>query len=170
MHCFLYWWSTPLGFWPYSTFLYFCWLFQASSSICLFYGSALNICPLAIAVALGFGPLAFEPSSQTVRAYDNTCREVLVKLTLDLQICPVTFSTLFQVLRIPTSFNLLLGQPWIHRAGAIPSSLHQKVKFIHEGRVITIQSIRDSYSTSEPVLEISWSLKFSSFIASKHNL
>ena len=29
------------------------------------------------------------------------------------------------------------------------------MKFIHEGRVITIQSTRDSYSTSEPVLEIS---------------
>ena len=29
------------------------------------------------------------------------------------------------------------------------------MKFIHEGRVITIQSTRDSYSTSVPVLEIS---------------
>ena len=49
---------------------------------------------------------------------------------------------------------MLLGRP-IHRAGAIPSSLYQKVKFIHEGRVITTQSTRDSYSTSVPVLEIS---------------
>ncbi|KAL6342230.1 hypothetical protein AAG906_006848 [Vitis piasezkii] len=31
------------------------------------------------------------------------------------------------VLRIPTSFNLLLGRPWFHGAGAIPSSLHQKI-------------------------------------------
>ena len=29
------------------------------------------------------------------------------------------------------------------------------MKFIHEGRVITIQSSGDIYSTSEPVLEIS---------------
>ncbi|RVW75924.1 hypothetical protein CK203_051824 [Vitis vinifera] len=42
------------------------------------------------------------------------------------------------VLRIPTSFNLLLGRPWIHRAGAIPSSLHQKVKFIHESQVVVV--------------------------------
>ena len=76
-------------------------------------------------------------------------------LTLDLQIGPITFSALFQVLRIPTFFNLLLGQPWIHRAKVIPSSIHQKVKFIHEGKVITIQSIGDTYSISEPVLEIS---------------
>ena len=67
---------------------------------------------------------------------------------------------------IPTSFNLLLGRPWIHRARTIPDSLHQKVKFIHEGKVITIQSTRDTYSTSELVLEISYGdddLFFTSF-------
>ena len=45
-------------------------------------------------------------------------------LEIELQIGLATFVTIFQVLRIPTSFNLLLGRPWIHRAGAIPSSLH----------------------------------------------
>ena len=52
----------------------------------------------------------------------------------------VRYSVLVQVLRIQSSFNILLGRPWIHEAGAIPSFLHQKVKFIHEGRIITIQS------------------------------
>nr|CAN68299.1 hypothetical protein VITISV_009905 [Vitis vinifera] len=88
------------------------------SSVLLDNGLALNVCLLAIAIALGyapldFGPLDFGPSTQTVRAYDSTKREVL---------------------RIPTSFNLLLGRPWIHRAKVIPSSLHQKVKFIHDGQ------------------------------------
>ena len=124
-------------------------------SVLLDNGSALNICPLATTVALGFEPSDFESSFQTVRACDSTHREVLGTLTLDLQRGLVTFPTLFQVLRIPTSFNLLLGRPWIHRVGAIPSPVHQKVKFIHEGKVITIQSSRDTYSTSDPMLEIS---------------
>ena len=47
-------------------------------------GSALNICPLATTVALGFGPLDFESSSQTVRAYDSTRKKALGMLTLDL--------------------------------------------------------------------------------------
>ncbi|KAL6310787.1 hypothetical protein AAG906_017218 [Vitis piasezkii] len=42
-------------------------------------------------------------------------------------------------------------------AGAIPSSLHQKVKFIHEGRIIMIQSDRDIITSFEPVLHISHS-------------
>ena len=68
---------------------------------------------------------------------------------------PVLFKVLFQILRIPISFNLLLGRPWIHSAGAIPSSLHLKVKFIHDGQVITISSTGGAHLTSEPILEIS---------------
>ena len=59
-------------------------------------------------------------------------------LTIDLLIRLTIFSILFQVLRIPTSFNLLLGRPWIHQARAIPSSLHRKVKFILDGQVIIV--------------------------------
>ena len=78
-------------------------------------------------------------------------------LSTHVMIGPVIYSILFQVLRIQSSFNLLLGRPWIHEAGAIPSSLHQKVKLIHEGRTITIQSDRDVIISSEPVLQISHS-------------
>nr|CAN65175.1 hypothetical protein VITISV_029768 [Vitis vinifera] len=126
-------------------------------SVLLDNDSTLNVCPLATAIALGFAPSDFGPSTQTVREYDSTKREVMGTLMIDLQIGPATFSTLFQVLRIPTSFNLLLGRPWIHVAGAIPSSLHQKVKFIHDGQVITVRSTRDIFAASEPVLQISHS-------------
>ncbi|RVW25048.1 Transposon Tf2-2 polyprotein [Vitis vinifera] len=126
-------------------------------SVLLDNGSALNVFPLATAIALGFAPSDFGPSTQTVRAYDSTQREVMGTLTIDLLIGPTIFSILFQVLRIPASFNLLLGRPWIHQARAIPSSLHQKVKFIHDGQVITVQSTKDMISSSELVLQISHS-------------
>ena len=76
-------------------------------------------------------------------------------LTTHVMIGPVRYSMLFQVLRIQSSFNLLLGHPWIHEAGAIPSSLHQMTKFIHEGRIITIQSDKDVVTSFESVLQIS---------------
>ncbi|KAL6321646.1 hypothetical protein AAG906_025478 [Vitis piasezkii] len=89
-------------------------------SVLLDNGSALNVCPLATAIALGYAPSDFGPSTQTVRAYDSTRREVL---------------------RIPTSFNLLLGRPWIHR----------KVKFIHEGCVV-INAVGDIHSDDDLLL------------------
>ena len=93
-------------------------------SVLLKNGSALNVCPLATTIALGYAPSAFGPSTQTVRAYDSTKSEVMGTSMIELLIGPTTFPKLFQVLRIPTSFNLLLGRPWIHRVGAISSFLH----------------------------------------------
>ncbi|RVW24471.1 Transposon Ty3-G Gag-Pol polyprotein [Vitis vinifera] len=97
-------------------------------SVLLDNGSALNVCPLATAIALGFAPSDFGPS-----LLRQSGRMIAPRGRL-------------WVLRIPTSFNLLLGRPWIHVAGAIPSSLHQKVKFIHDGQVITVRSTRDIFA------------------------
>ena len=126
-------------------------------SVLLDNGTTLNVCPLVTAIAFGFSPSDFGLSIQTVRAYDGTQRTVMVTLTTHVMIGPVRYSILFQVLRIQSSFNLLLGRPWIHEADAIPSSLHQKVKFIHEGRIITVQSDKDVVTYFEPVLQISHS-------------
>lgn len=53
------------------------------------------------------------------------------------------FNVNFQVLDIPSSFTMLLGRPQIHQAGAVPSSLHQKVKFIIGDEVMTLITDRD---------------------------
>ena len=50
-----------------------------------------------------------------------------------------------------------LWAPWIHRARTIPYSLHQKVKFIHDGQVVTVQFVGDMFISIEPVLQISCS-------------
>ena len=125
------------------------------SSVLLDNGSALNIYRPSIAIALGYRLTNFDPSTQIVRAYDSTHREVMGTLTLELMIGPVVFQVMFQILRILVSFNLLFGRPWIHSVGTIPSSFHLKVKFNHDGRVITISSTGGAHLTSEPVLEIS---------------
>ena len=127
------------------------------SSVLLDNSSTLNVCPLVIAIALGFSPTDFGPSSQIVKAYDGTQRTIMGRLSTHVMIRPVRYSILFQVLRIQSSFNLLLGCPWIHKASAIPSSLHQKLKFIHQGPIITILSNIDVVTSSEPVLHISHS-------------
>ncbi|RVW61072.1 hypothetical protein CK203_045795 [Vitis vinifera] len=100
-------------------------------------GSALNVYPLATAIALGYVPSDFGPSTQTVQAYDNARREVMDTLEIELLIGSTTFVTIFQVLRIPTSFNLLLGRPWIHKARAIPFSLHEKISHSDDDLLLT---------------------------------
>ncbi|PKI34997.1 hypothetical protein CRG98_044613, partial [Punica granatum] len=77
------------------------------------------------------------PSKIAVRAFDGSRREVNGEINLLIDVGPCSFSITFQVLDIPNAFSLLLGRPWIHSAGAVPSSLHQRLKFIVEEKLIT---------------------------------
>ena len=94
------------------------------STVLLDNGSALNVCPLATTIALRFSPSNFGRSTQTIRVYNGTQRTVMGIITAHVMIGPVKYSMLFQVLKIQSSFNLLLGRPWIHETDVIPSSLH----------------------------------------------
>ena len=71
-------------------------------------GSALNVCPLKITSCLGLSIEDFVSSSQHVRAYDNSRREVLGIVTLELTIGPMIQKVEFQVLNIALCFNMLL--------------------------------------------------------------
>ena len=87
-------------------------------------GSALNMCPLKIASCLGLSIEDFVPANQHVRAYDNSRREVLGIVTLELTIGPMIKKVELQVLNIASHFNMVLRQPWIHDTKAVPSSLY----------------------------------------------
>ena len=58
---------------------------------------------------------------------------------------------------ISPSYNCLLGRPWIHIAGAIPSTLHQKIKFVTEGQLVCVSTEEDmivATSSGTPYVEI----------------
>ena len=115
-------------------------------------GSALNVCPLKTASCLGLSIEDFVPTDQYVRAYDNSRREVLGTVTLELTIGPMIKKVEFQVLKIATCFNMLLRWLWIHDTKAVPSSLYQKVRFPHEGAIVTIYG--DSLTVPKPIFGI----------------
>ena len=52
-------------------------------------GSALNVCPLKTTSCLGLSIEDFVPSDQHVRAYDNSRREVLGTVMLELTMGPM---------------------------------------------------------------------------------
>ncbi|XP_077251770.1 uncharacterized protein LOC143890994 [Tasmannia lanceolata] len=106
-------------------------------------GSALNVCPLSTTTTLGFGPESFVPSDQGILAYDGTRRDVIGTLVTEVLIGGEEFDIEFQVLNIKASFLLLLGRPWLHKVGAVPSTLHQKLKFILNHKVVTVKGDPD---------------------------
>ena len=58
---------------------------------------------------------------------------------------------------IPPSYKCLVKRPWIHFAGAVPSSLHQRLKFIIANKAISIEgeeNIVATISTNAPHIEL----------------
>ncbi|XP_077249120.1 uncharacterized protein LOC143888555 [Tasmannia lanceolata] len=62
-------------------------------------GSALNVCPLATATVLGYGPNDFIPSEQGILAYDGTRRNVIGTLATEILIEGEIFEVEFQKLK-----------------------------------------------------------------------
>ena len=117
-------------------------------------GSALNFYPLKTISCLGLSFEDFVPTDQHVRAYDNNRREVSGTITLELTIGAMVKKVDFQVLNIASCFNMLLGQPWIHDTEAVPSSLYQKIRFPHEGVIVTIYG--DTLTVPKPIYGIDY--------------
>ncbi|XP_070007671.1 uncharacterized protein [Nicotiana sylvestris] len=92
-------------------------------------GSSLNICPLVTLKKLGKRLHEIKDGAINVKAFDGSQRSTIGEISLCLQIGSTWFDVDFQVIDVPASYNLLLGRPWIHAAGAVASTLHQVVKF-----------------------------------------
>ncbi|XVF69348.1 hypothetical protein PTKIN_Ptkin11bG0074000 [Pterospermum kingtungense] len=120
-------------------------------------GSSLNVMPLSVLQKLSVDMKYLKNSNMNVRAFDGTKRAVTGLIEVPLQIEPCTYQIEFQVMDIKPFYNCLLGWPWIHMAGAVPSTLHQKVKFVMDNKLITVcgeeQMIASVSSSSAPYID-----------------
>nr|XP_027093623.1 uncharacterized protein LOC113714024 [Coffea arabica] len=115
-------------------------------------GSALNICPWSTLVKLGLQDVKLKPSETVVRGFDGAQRESLGEANLVVEMGPTQFQIACQVMHFPSVYNVLLGRPWIHSSGAVPSSLYQVLKFVVNDQLITIFAEEDCIviADSEP--------------------
>jgi hypothetical protein len=88
------------------------------------------------------GPL-MRPSSLMVKAFDGSRRAVIGEVDLPVLIGPQVFTITFQVMDINPTYSCLLGRPWIHAAGVVTSTLHQKLKFITGDKMIVVSGQED---------------------------
>ena len=85
-----------------------------------------------------------KPSAMIVRAFDGSKREVMGEVELPIQIGPCVFQVTFQVMDILPAYSCLLGRPWIHSAGVVPSTLHQKLKYVMGDKLVIVSGEEDS--------------------------
>ncbi|RDY05275.1 hypothetical protein CR513_10914, partial [Mucuna pruriens] len=106
-------------------------------------GSSLNVMPKTTLDKLYSTGSQLRTSAVMVKAFDGSKREVMGEITLPIRIGPTTFDITFQVMDIRLAYSYLLGRRWIHRTRAIPSSLHQRVKFIADQQLISVMGEKE---------------------------
>ena len=118
-------------------------------------GSAINVYPLRAARKLGIPQEEFKVSNQAIRAYDNTRRDTVGVVWLNITSGTIEKRAKFHIMNIKSNFNLLLGRPWLHELGVVPSTLHQKIKFLLDGALVTINaSLLKIQRHTQPIINI----------------
>jgi len=105
--------------------------------------SSLKVMPKTTLSKLPTYDIHLRPCTMVVRAFNGNEREVIGEMELPVQVGPCTFQVVFQVIDILLTYSCMLGRPWIHTAGVEPSTLHQKLKFIIDDKLIIVSGEED---------------------------
>ncbi|XP_050877408.1 uncharacterized protein LOC127081170 [Lathyrus oleraceus] len=127
------------------------------SNILIDTGSSLNVMPKSTLLKLKYKGGQMRHSGIIVKAFDGSRKTVIGEVDLPIGIGPHVFQITFQVMDIVPAYSCLLGRPWIHEAGAITSTLHQKLKFVKNGQIVTVngeQAMLISHLSSFSVIEV----------------
>ena len=92
--------------------------------------SALNSIPKRLLYFLGIPLNRLSTTTTTIYGFNAGSSHPLGKIHLQCQIGDLKSEVTCYVINAETSYNLLLGRPWIHANWIIPSTLHQCFKYM----------------------------------------
>ncbi|CAA0817210.1 Unknown protein, partial [Striga hermonthica] len=88
-------------------------------------GSAMNIFSLRTLKELEVPTDELSNSRLMIQGFNQGGQRALGIIRLKLVIREMTSNALFHVIDAKTSYNMLLGRPWLHEYGVVPSTWHQ---------------------------------------------
>ena len=103
-------------------------------------GFAVNIMPKGIMRYLGISMEELSKSRLVVQGFNQEGQRAIGMIWLDVTIDELKARPLFHVINPKTSYNLLLGRPWIHGNCVVPFTLHQCFKYC-DGKQIKVVTI-----------------------------
>ena len=79
------------------------------------------------------------PYNSPLMSFDKKIVMPKGQIRLPMQIGPKIIEVDFIVVDTYSPYTVIVVRPWLHTLGVVASTLHQKVKFLSEGRVLEIQ-------------------------------
>ncbi|CAL2227449.1 unnamed protein product [Prunus armeniaca] len=112
-------------------------------------GSAVNLIPLKTLHAIGMSTRQLSPSMLTIQGFNQLGQKAMGSIALQMEIGDLYSDALFHVIDADTSYNVLLGRPWLHTYGVVPSTLYQCFKYLVNGEVKSVSADMDPFRGEE---------------------
>lgn len=96
-------------------------------------GASVNIMNLRVLAHLEIDVRQLSSDKMMLRGFNEQGERALGSITLLLRIGDFQTEAKFNIIDSETSFNALLGRPWLHEHRMVPSSLHQCIKYWRDG-------------------------------------
>ncbi|KAL4181344.1 hypothetical protein AMTRI_Chr12g270720 [Amborella trichopoda] len=97
-------------------------------------GSTVNLIPRRILTRPGLGSDDLTLTHITEQGFNQSREKPADTVCLRFKINDLNNYAQFHVINTDTSYNVLLGRPWLHDQGVAPSMLHQCFKYSRDGR------------------------------------
>jgi len=72
-------------------------------------------------------------SRMMIQGFNLESQRAIGMIYLELAIGDLSITSIFHVIDLNTSHKLLLRQPWLHEHGVVASTLHQCLRYYHDG-------------------------------------
>jgi hypothetical protein len=113
-------------------------------------GSAINLLPLRTLKKIGYSKGDLCRSNVVIHDFNQLGQEALGAISLILKLKNFTIYVKFHIIDAATSYNALIGRPWLHESGVIPSTLHQCIKYKYQsGDIVRIFADKKPFAIAE---------------------
>jgi hypothetical protein len=113
-------------------------------------GSAINLLPLHTLKKIGYSQSDLSCSNVVIHGFNQAGQEAMGMISLVLKLEKFMTYVKFHVIDAATSYNALLGRPWLHENKIVPSTLHQCLKYKDPlGDVVTIFTDKKPFTVAE---------------------
>ncbi|KAL0453888.1 UNVERIFIED_CONTAM: hypothetical protein Slati_1366900 [Sesamum latifolium] len=98
-------------------------------------GFAVNILPLRILKELGIPIDELSNSRLMIQGFNQGGQRAVGIIRMQLTMEDMVSTAIFHIIDAKTSYNMLLGRPWLHKNAVVPSTWHQCFKYCHNSIV-----------------------------------
>lgn len=90
--------------------------------------------PIETVKSLTLNAKHFSNEKVAIHGFNQNSQRSLGAVTLSLRFGELNTQTKFYVIDSDTSYKALLGRPWLHEHYVVPSTLHQCMKYVKDGK------------------------------------